>query len=319
MEPNGENLDPQRSVPALDPLAVGPLATHSRNFSAGETTFTKAKPGATLGGLEGALQEDSPYAEVTCVTQNSDEMLAIKQPMAPTTQRPASASFAAQQQCVRRLGSFVSSTVSADRPQYEDRVRVHLVFKHEKLEALAKSNLRSYTLMALQHLSVDEFLREVMRAMKVPPLRKHTKMSIGFHGRSALFPVYFDGSELIEKVFRKICSIEEAREISLNSSNEDFSKLLPATSGTSASEPSQREQSPQPEAKAPAKARPILIAEIDMHKVELSEGQERVRSQKRRSSRSGSNGSGSTRQKRHPRSRSSKSNESASGSSCQIF
>ena len=75
--------------------------------------------------------------------------------MAPTTQRPASANFATQQMRVRRIGSFVSSNQSFDKNKYHDRVPVRLVFKHEKLEALANDNLKSRVVMALQSLTVE--------------------------------------------------------------------------------------------------------------------------------------------------------------------
>ena len=49
--------------------------------------------------------------------------------------------------------------------RYVDRVPVRLVFKHEKLESIASSNLKSRTVMALQSLTVNEFLAEVLIAM----------------------------------------------------------------------------------------------------------------------------------------------------------
>ena len=85
--------------------------------------------------------------------------------MAPTTQRPASATFATQQR-VRRIGSFVSSNHSVeDKSKYADRVPVRLVFKHKALEALAQANLTSRVVMALQSLTVEDFLEEVLEAM----------------------------------------------------------------------------------------------------------------------------------------------------------
>ena len=52
-----------------------------------------------------------------------------------------------------------------DKSKYADRVPVRLVFKHKALEALAQANLTSRVVMALQSLTVEDFLEEVLEAM----------------------------------------------------------------------------------------------------------------------------------------------------------
>lgn len=143
--------------------------------------------------------------------------------MAPTTQRPASANFATQQQRVRRIGSFVSSNNSIDKTRYPDRVPVRLFFKHEKLENIAQQNLKSRTVMAMSNLTVNEFKIEVLNAMNAMSHRiRKSQIDIAFSSKSVKFPIHFQDYEYLEKVFKKICAIEESREISSrHSSNED--------------------------------------------------------------------------------------------------
>lgn len=73
--------------------------------------------------------------------------------------------------------------------------------------------------MALPDLTVNEFLFEILNSMKVPSFKPNTRTKIGFYGKSAKFPMYVQGSELMEKVYKKICSIESQREMSLNAAS----------------------------------------------------------------------------------------------------
>ena len=63
--------------------------------------------------------------------------------------------------------------------------------------------------------------------MRAPRYFRKSRIQIGFLSKSAKFPIHFSGGNLLEKVFHKIHSIEEARELQLskNSSNEDLNKL----------------------------------------------------------------------------------------------
>ncbi len=119
---------------------------------------------------------------------------------------------------VRRIGSFVSSNNSFDRKKYHDRVPVRLIFKHEKLENLADANLKSRIVMALQSLTVEQFIKEVLYAMKASRHIRRSTISIGFAGKSFKAPITFHGHDLLEKVFTKIMNIEESRGHSRNGS-----------------------------------------------------------------------------------------------------
>jgi len=77
----------------------------------------------------------------------------------------------------------------------QKRVPVRLVFKHEKLEGLAQKHLKSRTILALPQLSVNEFLNEVLEAMKAVGLVRRFKISIYFFGKSVRFPIHFEGRD----------------------------------------------------------------------------------------------------------------------------
>ena len=69
---------------------------------------------------------------------------------------------------------------------------MRLVFKHEKLEALANANLKSRTVMALQSLTVKEFMAEVVIAMKASQSRIHkSQIEIAFCSKTVKFPIHF--------------------------------------------------------------------------------------------------------------------------------
>ena len=77
--------------------------------------------------------------------------------------------------------------------------------------------------MALHSLTVNDFMEEVLRAMKSES--KHVRKSrieIVFYGKSVKSPFHFRGTDLLEKVHKKICTIEESRELSRHSSGEDL-------------------------------------------------------------------------------------------------
>lgn len=164
-------------------------------------------------------------SQVVCSTPNAgEEMMLAKTKMAPTKQRPTSASFATQQQSVRRTASsFVHKSKPLDKSIYKDRMPVRLMFKHPKLEAYAERNLKSRVVMALKSLTVKEFISEVLGAMKAESVRK-SRVEVRFVSKSVKFPISFSSHDLLEKVFKKISSIEESRDFSRHSSNEDLLK-----------------------------------------------------------------------------------------------
>lgn len=86
---------------------------------------------------------------------------------------------------------------------------VRLVFKHEKLEALAETNLKSRVVMALQSLTVKQFIAEVLHAMKASSSVRRSRIDIVFYGKSVRFPIRFQSNDYMQKVFKKICAIEE--------------------------------------------------------------------------------------------------------------
>ena len=142
-----------------------------------------------------------------------------------------------------RLGSFVSSHRPTEKAREIDRVLVRLAFKHKKLEKLAEENLQSRNVMALYSLTVNDFLKEVLVAMKAARMVHHSRVQIVFCGKSVPFPIHFSGSDYMEKVFKKICTIEESREFSRTSSNEELKGLR--EQATDESSTAQRENQPQ--------------------------------------------------------------------------
>ena len=71
---------------------------------------------------------------------------------------------------MRRAGSIsnFSTALLEDGSQVQehlDRVPVRLIFKSKKLETLAEKYLKSRVVMALQSLTIKEFIAEVMNAM----------------------------------------------------------------------------------------------------------------------------------------------------------
>jgi len=55
--------------------------------------------------------------------------------------------------------------------------------------------------MALQSLTVDEFITELLGAMRAPRNIRKSRIQIGFLSKSAKFPLHFSGQNLLEKVF----------------------------------------------------------------------------------------------------------------------
>ena len=67
--------------------------------------------------------------------------------------------------------------------------------------------------MALQSLTVDDFLEEVLEAMNSNGQRiRKSRIEIVFYGKSVRSPFHFRRNDLLEKVHTKICAIEESRE-----------------------------------------------------------------------------------------------------------
>lgn len=169
---------------------------------------------------------------------------------------------------------------------HQKRVPVRLVFKHEKLEDLALKHLKSRTILALPQLSVNEFMTEVLEAMHAVGLVRKFRISIHFFGKSVRFPIHFEGRDNLQKVFKKICGIEESRERSQRlSPHEDSPKAGNSTLNMSAGE---AEAKAQPESKT-------IVAEIRMQEYERSEG--RPTTNQKRVRVKGSDGS--QRQRRH--------------------
>ena len=68
-------------------------------------------------------------------------------------------------------------------------------------------------------------MSEVLGAMKAPKNVNKSCVEIRFVSKSVKFPISFHGRDLLEKVFKKISAIEESRDFSRHSSNEDLQKL----------------------------------------------------------------------------------------------
>ena len=167
--------------------------------------------------------------------------------------------------------------------------------------------------MALKDLSVDEFVFEILHSMKVPPFKPNTRTQIGFYGKSSKFPMRVRGNELMDKVYKKICSIEEQRERSKqNSSTEELPK--------SASQVSKESGSKAIGVVADKiRSRETIVAEIDLTVVESLQGNaERKYSERKRKSRNTRNRSLEQDRHVHSKSKTEESNDSQT-SSCVIF
>jgi len=142
-------------------------------------------------------------------------------------------------------------------------------------------------------------------------------------GKSVKFPIHFAGHNPLEKVFTKICSIEESRELSKHSSNEDLNKFAnqaaaahnheAVNSDAGTSEQGCRENNSSGSAQQRPSVDPI-IAELDMLDEKLSEGEGSIKKVlRRRRHHDSSRG-------QKPRSHSSSAQaNSEEGSSCSIF
>ena len=202
------------------------MGTHQRNLSSEEPTLSQLcdqeelKPKRIASDVSIPVQ--TPEQRLLQPSPTSGEDFDSKR-MMKTLQRPASASFATQQRAQRRrVGSFVSSGRSIDNATYQDRVPVRLVFKNEKLQALAKQHLKSDVVMVLETITVNELIEKMLQAMQAPRQIRLRHIQMDFYGKSQKFPIRFEGGDLMEKVFKRICQIEESRELSRNSSNEDL-------------------------------------------------------------------------------------------------
>jgi len=124
----------------------------------------------------------------------------------------------------------------------------------------------------------------------------------------------------MEKVFKKICAIEESRELSRHSSNEDLTKPI----GAQAHQPS----SPNPDSMAAAiltasgqgtvaKPSALIVAEISMRELSDDGAKNSSKNAKDREHRRNNRPRGSGRTK--VRSHSSSVNNDSENSSCSIF
>ena len=138
---------------------------------------------------------------------------------------------------------------------------VRLVFKNSQLETLAEKNLKSRVVRALLSLTVDEFISEVLGAMKAPRSMRKSLIRIGFVSKSVKFPIHFSGHDRLQNVFKKISSIEESR----HSSSEDLIKTCIAAAQDA-------NESPNPEQPVVNRASDFISAEIDLLDDKRSEG-----------------------------------------------
>ena len=235
---------------------------------------------------------------------------------------------------------------------------MRLVFKNEKLEALAKEHLKSDVVMVLDKITVNELIEKMLQAMQAPRQIRHRHIQLDFYGKSVRFPIRFEGGDLMEKVFKRICTIEESRELSKNSSNEDLhnkSKMSAAVAAASVPQTPSAAASASLTAEPMAAARPtkmlltptaattntaqagssaqregLIIAEFSMR--ELSDGGPKAKKPRDESSSKDSSDRKKHREHKHrrrhhrdsgkakqPRSHSSSVENSDSGSLCNIF
>ena len=112
---------------------------------------------------------------------------------------------------------------------------------------MALANLTTRVVMALQSLTVDDFMEEVLIAMNSESKRiRKSRIEIVFYGKSIKSPFHFRRNDLLEKVHTKICAIEESRELSLSSSNDDLSRMIASATVTDSVKGSSHGQSMDP-------------------------------------------------------------------------
>ena len=124
----------------------------------------------------------------------------------------------------------------------------------------------------------------------------------------------------MEKVFKKICAIEESRELSRHSSNEDLSKTFGAQAPQTSSPNPDSMAAATPTASGQgttAKPSALIVAEISMRELSDDGAKNSSKNAKEREHRRNSRPRGSGRTK--PRSQSSSINNSPENSSCTIF
>ena len=73
-------------------------------------------------------------------------------------------------------------------------------------------------------------MTELLEAMNATKRVRKSRIEVVFYGKSVKFPIHFGGSVPMEKVFKKISAIEESRELSRTSSNEDLNRQHAAAS-----------------------------------------------------------------------------------------
>lgn len=144
--------------------------------------------------------------------------------LAPTKTLSGSNQFAEVQRTHKRRSSASSRNSSqnsrgANGDQYVNWIPIYLVFLNKKLDELAKANLSKPIIKVHPDLTVNGFAYEVLHSIKTPPFKPETRVVIGFYGKSAKHPLRVGGGELITRVYEKICSIENQREMACQKSD----------------------------------------------------------------------------------------------------
>lgn len=66
----------------------------------------------------------------------------------------------------------------------DNRVPVRILFKNENLETLAERNLKSRVVMALETLTIKQFIAEVLVAMQASKSVRRSRIEVVFYGKS---------------------------------------------------------------------------------------------------------------------------------------
>ena len=66
----------------------------------------------------------------------------------------------------------------------DNRVPVRILFNNENLETLAGKNLKSRVVMALETLTIKQFIAEVLVAMQAKKSVRRSRIEVVFYGKS---------------------------------------------------------------------------------------------------------------------------------------
>ena len=69
---------------------------------------------------------------------------------------------------------------------------------------------------------MSDFIGAVVTEMKLSNRVRRSDIEVAWYGKSQRFPIRFHGGDNLEKVFKKISSIEELRGLSKHGSSEDL-------------------------------------------------------------------------------------------------